>query len=55
VVTDPQTNKQTNKHPQTHTHTHTHTHTQRERQDRLYTAPQLASAQCNYDAKRDGS
>jgi len=36
VVTDP------------HTHTHTHTHTQTHRQDRLqYTAPQLASAQCN--------
>jgi len=40
VVTDPQTNTPTNK--QTHTHTQTH------RQDRLqYTAPQLASAQCN--------
>jgi len=33
--------------PQTHTHTHIHTK-QIHRQDRLqYTAPQLASAQCN--------
>ena len=37
-------NRPTNK----QTHTHTNTHTQTHRQDRLqYTAPQLASAQCN--------
>jgi len=45
--TDIQTDRQTDRH--THPQTHKHTHTQIHRQDRLqYTAPQLASAQCNY-------
>ena len=46
VVTDPQTNPQTHKQPP-----HTHKPTE---QDRLqYTAPQLASAQCNQEKSQN--